>query len=121
MAFSRDLLLLGAWSNVLQTIIGEQQIPVRLHFLGCGNSDDLQSSYFARDDRVYKAFVEKVARRKSEIESKCSRRLRWQLTILRDFLDGRTLTFRVSLLLVVTFHFLDAPTEEDRITYGAPG
>jgi hypothetical protein len=71
-------------------------------------ADHLQSSYFARDDRVYKAFVENVDRRKSEIESKCSRRLRWQLTILKDFLDGRTLTFRVSfyLFFVVTSDFL---------------
>src|SRR5258707_5386989 len=71
-----------------------------------GNAYDLQSSYFARDDRIYKAFVEKVERRKSEIESRCSRRLRWQLTVLRDFLDGRTLTFRVSLLysFVLIFH-----------------
>jgi len=97
---SSDLLLLGAWSNVLQTIVDRQQIPVGLYFSGWGHADDLQSSYFARDDRIYKAFVEKVERRKSEIERRCSRRLRWQLTILRDFLDGRTLTFRVSHLYV---------------------
>lgn len=63
-----------------------------------GIADRFQSSYFARDDRVYKVFVEKIDRRKSEIESKCSRRLRWELHILKDFLDGRTLTFRVSVL-----------------------
>jgi len=80
-----DLLLLGAWSNVLQFIVDEEQVP---------------TSYFARDDRVYKAFVEKVERRKSEIERKCSRRLRWQLNILKDSLDGRTLTFRRKIELL---------------------
>src|SRR5258708_3683459 len=89
-----------------------------------GTADDLQSSYFARDDRVYKAFVENVECRKSEIENKCSRRLRWQLTVLKDFLDGRTLTFRVSfyLFFVVNIRFsYPLITEEDRITYAAPG
>jgi len=82
---SSDLLLLGAWSNVLQTIEDETQIPFW---------------YFARDDRVYKAFAEKIERRKSEIERKCSRRLCRQLTILKDVLEVRTTTFHRKIELI---------------------
>ncbi|KAF9534831.1 hypothetical protein CPB83DRAFT_843014 [Crepidotus variabilis] len=73
-----DLLVLGAWSNVLQVV----------------KVDLIPSSYFARDDRVYKNFVEKLDRSKPDIQRRCNRRLRWQLSILKEGLEGRTETFR---------------------------
>ncbi|KDR83835.1 hypothetical protein GALMADRAFT_262202 [Galerina marginata CBS 339.88] len=73
-----DLLMMGAWTNVKQTVKG----------------DALPSYYFARDDRVYKAFTERLDRHKSEIQRTCSRRLRWQLQVLREVLEGRSVTFR---------------------------
>jgi len=47
--------------------------------------------------------VERFDRRKSEIQHQCNRRLRWQLTALRDCLEGRSTTFRVRILLVSSF------------------
>ncbi|PPQ64707.1 hypothetical protein CVT24_008334 [Panaeolus cyanescens] len=41
-----DLLLMGAWTNVLQSV----------------NADPLPSYYFARDDRVYRAFIDRLER-----------------------------------------------------------
>ncbi|KAF9469116.1 hypothetical protein BDZ94DRAFT_1245395 [Collybia nuda] len=81
-----DLLMLGAWSNALETIQGEI-IP---------------SYYFARDDRVYKAFVDRLDRHKLTIQTSLTRRLKWQLRILRTVLAGRTTTYRrkVELLAV---------------------
>jgi len=72
-----DLLMLGAWSNALASIQGEM-IP---------------SYYFARDDRVYQAFVDKLDKHKVAIQS-LSRRLKWQLRVLRTVLEGRTTTYR---------------------------
>ncbi|KAF9006464.1 hypothetical protein BDQ17DRAFT_1464132 [Cyathus striatus] len=81
-----DLLLMSAWSIVLQTVSGEL-IP---------------TYYFARDDRVYKAFADRLHLHRSEVEKTCNRRLKWQLRILEAGLQGRTITFRrkVELLAV---------------------
>ncbi|KAH9482922.1 hypothetical protein JR316_0005022 [Psilocybe cubensis] len=73
-----DLLMMAAWSNVQQSIIGES----------------MPSYYFARDDRVYKAFIERLHRHKSEIQRSCSRRLKWQIQVLKEVLEGRTVTYR---------------------------
>lgn len=81
-----DLLMMGAWSVVLQSIAG----------------DKIPSYYFARDDRVYKAFVDRIDRHKTQIQSSCSRRLKWQLRVLRDTLEGRTITFRRKVELLVS-------------------
>ncbi|KAF8974228.1 hypothetical protein BDZ97DRAFT_1647347 [Flammula alnicola] len=81
-----DLLMMGAWANVLHSVKGEP-LPVNLFSL-------MKSYYFARDDRVYKAFIERLDRHKDEIKRSCNRRLRWQLNVLREGLEGRSLTFR---------------------------
>ncbi|KAF9569020.1 hypothetical protein CPC08DRAFT_702140 [Agrocybe pediades] len=73
-----DLLMMGAWANVQESI----------------KAETLPSYYFARDDRVYKAFIERLDRHKAEIQRTCSRRLRWQLEVLREVLEGRSVTFR---------------------------
>ncbi|PPQ92387.1 hypothetical protein CVT25_008737 [Psilocybe cyanescens] len=73
-----DLLMMAAWSNVQQNLRGEV----------------MPSYYFARDDRVYKAFTERLHRHKTEIQRSCSRRLRWQLQVLKEVLEGRSVTYR---------------------------
>ncbi|KAJ3559825.1 hypothetical protein NM688_g89 [Phlebia brevispora] len=73
-----DLLLMAAWSSVLDTIEGE---PIPTY-------------YFARDDRVYKAFVDRLDLHKRAIERTCTRRLRWQLRVLRAVMEGRTTSYR---------------------------
>ena len=60
------------------------------------NHQGRQTYYFARDDRVYKAFTERLDQNKREIDRKCNRRLRWQMRVLRAVMDGRTITYRVS-------------------------
>ncbi|KAI0771473.1 hypothetical protein BD413DRAFT_475639 [Trametes elegans] len=73
-----DLLMMAAWSLVLQVVQGEP----------------LPAYYFARDDRVYRAFVERLDRHKDAIQLKVGRRLRWQLRVLRTQLEGRNRTYR---------------------------
>jgi hypothetical protein len=72
-----DLLILGTWSQVLE-FVQTKQIP---------------SYYFARDDRVYKAFVERVEEHKHEIQQSASKRLKWQIRLLRVILEGRNTTY----------------------------
>ncbi|KAG6918932.1 hypothetical protein DXG01_010587 [Tephrocybe rancida] len=79
-----DLLMLAAWSNVLATIQGEM-IPFY---------------YFARDTRVYKAFVDRLDLHKVDIQNSLSRRLKWQLRVLRTVLEGRTTTYRRKIELL---------------------
>ncbi|KIY46657.1 hypothetical protein FISHEDRAFT_66406 [Fistulina hepatica ATCC 64428] len=69
-----DLLMMAAWSNALDQI---EDAPIPPY-------------YFARDDRVYKAFVEKLDKFKVEIQKKLNKRLRWQMRVLRAVMDGRT-------------------------------
>lgn len=96
---------MGAWSCVLDVIEGEA-IPVRILFrrsmvlqrsllmlLFC-----IQTYYFARDDRVFKAFQDRVHDKRVDIARHASKRLRWQLRVLERVLDGRTTTYRVSLV-----------------------
>ncbi|KAF7301345.1 hypothetical protein MIND_00699700 [Mycena indigotica] len=73
-----DLLMLGAWS-IASEILGVDQIP---------------TYYFARDDRVYKAFVERLDLHKAAIQAKLSKRWKWQSRVLRTVLEGRTTTYR---------------------------
>ena len=56
-----------------------------------------QTYYFARDDRVYRAFVDRLDKHKTEIHEKLSRRLKWQFRVLRKVLDGRTTAYHVSI------------------------
>jgi hypothetical protein len=64
--------------------------------LNCLGSQVIESYFFARDDRVYRAFVGALDKYKNEIQKYVNRRLRWQLNTLRTTLDGRTITYRVS-------------------------
>ncbi|KAJ8698235.1 hypothetical protein PTI98_004968 [Pleurotus ostreatus] len=72
-----DLLVLGAWAWATETI-DAQLIP---------------TYYFARDDRVFKALCDRLRQHESELP-KLSRRLRWQLRVLKVALEGKTTTFR---------------------------
>ena len=58
----------------------------------------IQSYYFARDDRVYKAFVDRLDQHRSAIQQSCSKRLRWQLGILKNRFEGRNISYRVCQL-----------------------
>ncbi|KAF9075928.1 hypothetical protein BDP27DRAFT_1314741 [Rhodocollybia butyracea] len=73
-----DLLMMAAWTLALESIQGEA-IPI---------------SYFARDDRVYKAFVERMEKNEKVIRQSLSRRLKWQMRVLKTALEGRTVTYR---------------------------
>ncbi|KAF8897453.1 hypothetical protein BD779DRAFT_1490939 [Infundibulicybe gibba] len=73
-----DLIMMAAWKLALEVINGEGIPPY----------------YFARDDRVYKAFVHKLDIHKEALNSRASRRLKWQLRTLRTTLEGRLTTYR---------------------------
>ncbi|RPD61962.1 hypothetical protein L226DRAFT_535339 [Lentinus tigrinus ALCF2SS1-7] len=73
-----DLVMMAAWSCALSTIKGD---PIPMY-------------YFARDDRVYKAFVERLHRHRDAIQTKLGRRLRWQLNAMRTHLEGRSRNYR---------------------------
>ncbi|KAF8812360.1 hypothetical protein BYT27DRAFT_7182802 [Phlegmacium glaucopus] len=79
-----DLLMMGAWAIALQSFKG----------------DPLPSYYFARDDRVYKAFVDRIDRYNAEIKHSCGRQLKRQFQVLKNGLGGRSLTFRRKIELV---------------------
>jgi len=79
-----DLLMLGAWSSAMG-LIHSQPIP---------------TYYFARDDRVYKAFVERLELHKGAIQLKLNRRLRWQLRVIAKVLEGRYTTYRSKVELL---------------------
>jgi hypothetical protein len=81
-----DLLMMGAWAIALQSFKG----------------DPLPSYYFARDDRVYKNFVDKIDQYGTEIKHSCTRQLKWQLEVLKNGLGGRSLTFRRKIELVAS-------------------
>ena len=93
---------MGAWAIALQSFKGEP-LPVCVLKMYSSN-DDLnflflyQSYYFARDDRVYKNFIDRIDRHRAEIKHSCTRQLQWQLQVLKNGLEGRSLTFRVSIL-----------------------
>ncbi|KAI0921899.1 hypothetical protein AcW1_004246 [Taiwanofungus camphoratus] len=69
-----DLLMMAAWWCALESIMG----------------DPVPTYYFARDDRVYRAFVERLNQHKSDIERLLGRRLRWQIRVLRKVMEGRS-------------------------------
>ncbi|RXW25277.1 hypothetical protein EST38_g545 [Candolleomyces aberdarensis] len=79
-----DLLVMGAWASVLQSI----------------SADHIPSYYFARDDRVYKAFTTQLQQHQNEIDNKCPRQLRYQLAILKLGFEGRKITFRKKIELI---------------------
>jgi len=79
-----DLLVMGAWSCVLD-VVSAEPIP---------------TYYFARDDRVFKAFQDRVYKYKSEINRTVSKRLKWQIRVLETVLEGRSTTFRNKIELL---------------------
>ncbi|CAK5275682.1 unnamed protein product [Mycena citricolor] len=79
-----DLLLMGAWSMAAESLQVEQ-IP---------------TYYFARDDRVYKAFVERLDEHKTALQTKLSKRLKWQFRVLRAGLEGHSTTYRNKIELL---------------------
>ena len=88
---------MGAWSCVLETTQGDpipvKSDPAAIH--DYADAFDFQSYYFARDDRVYKAFQERVRANKDSIARTCTKRLKWQMRVLDRVMDGRTITYRV--------------------------
>jgi len=68
-----DLLMMAAWSLALKSFPGEP-IP---------------SYYFARDDRVYRVFTERLDQHRDEINRRLSKQLKSQLTTLRTIMQGR--------------------------------
>lgn len=94
-----DLLLLSAWSMALESIDG-QPIPVG-SVVACSSDlrpEHLQFYYFARDDRVFRAFADRTEMHRSAIHRNLSRRLKWQLRLLGQVLEGRNTTYRVGAL-----------------------
>ncbi|TFY77297.1 hypothetical protein EWM64_g6717 [Hericium alpestre] len=73
-----DLLMMAAWSAARESVAGEPIPPW----------------YFARDDRVYKTFVERTDTHRVAIHQSVTKRLRWQIRVLRTVLEGRTTTWR---------------------------
>ena len=89
--------MMGAWANVMESINAEP-IPVGLPSCPLRHANVktlIQSYYFARDDRVYKAFVGRLDQHQTAIQQSCSKRLRWQLGILKNRFDGRNISYRV--------------------------
>ncbi|OJA16993.1 hypothetical protein AZE42_00578 [Rhizopogon vesiculosus] len=80
-----DLILLGAWAMALESIEGEQ-IPFY---------------YFARDDRVFKAFMDRVNANQAAIRRALSRRLKWQFRVLQNVLEGRSTTHRRKVEILI--------------------
>ncbi|KAJ4466506.1 hypothetical protein J3R30DRAFT_2268970 [Lentinula aciculospora] len=92
-----DLLLLAAWMLALETIQGDPipvLVPGLFVVLNLELLSHLKISYFARDDRIYKAFVERVEKNEKLIRRSLSRRLKWQFRVLKTVLEGRTTTYR---------------------------
>lgn len=62
-----------------------------------------QSYYFARDLRVYGAFQDRLETHKNEIKRLINKRLKWQLRVLSAVIEGRSITFRVCLVLMTAY------------------
>ncbi|KAJ7179239.1 hypothetical protein C8R46DRAFT_1159886 [Mycena filopes] len=67
-----DLLMMGAWTMAAETL----------------EVDRIPTYYFARDDRVYKAFAERLDAHKTAIQFKLTKRLKWQLRNKVELLAG---------------------------------
>ncbi|KAJ8523554.1 hypothetical protein ONZ45_g64 [Pleurotus djamor] len=79
-----DLLMLAAWSWVAETL----------------DVEPIPTYYFARDDRVYKAYEAGFDKHHNSFE-KLNRRLRWQLRVLKVALEGRSTTYRRKVELLM--------------------
>ncbi|EJD01341.1 uncharacterized protein FOMMEDRAFT_21744 [Fomitiporia mediterranea MF3/22] len=78
-----DLLVLAAWSCMLDSIQGE---PIPTY-------------YFARDTRVFNAFQERLNECRGSL-ARINRRLKWQIRVLEKVLEGRHDTFRKKIELL---------------------
>ncbi|KAI0321814.1 hypothetical protein OF83DRAFT_158973 [Amylostereum chailletii] len=74
-----DLLMMAAWSMVLDIL----------------NAEPIPSWYFARDDRVFKSFAERVDKHQGTLAARGTKRLKWQVRVLRHVLEGRNTSWRV--------------------------
>jgi len=81
-----DLLMFAAW-NAASCSVGGEPIPTYC---------------FARDDRVYFQFVQRCQKHRSAINRKCTKRLKWQLSVLEEGLSGRNVMFRSKIDLLRT-------------------
>lgn len=82
-----DLLLMAAWSLALQI---------------CPDSEPVPTYYFARDDRVYRAFADRLHEHHLVISRNGSKRLRWQLRVLSKTGEkSSTVTFRRKVEILV--------------------
>lgn len=70
-----DLVMMATWHCALDFLPDAESIP---------------TWYFARDDRVYKAFLQMLDKYESIINLKGGRRLRWQIRVLRAVMHGRS-------------------------------
>ncbi|KAJ7164432.1 hypothetical protein C8R46DRAFT_953113 [Mycena filopes] len=86
-----DLLMMAAWECVCQAAPDDMDTLT-----------PIPSHYFARDERVFNAFCEKLdTHREVVFEGKgVGRRLRAQLGVLRQCLDGRATTYRSKIIAV---------------------
>jgi len=73
-----DLVILAAWTSVLNYI----------------DAGSIPTYYFARDDRTYKAFLERLQENRTAISRSLTKRLKWQLRVLETVVEGRTTTYR---------------------------
>jgi len=73
-----DLIMLAAWSCVMDLFA----------------ADSIPSYYFARDDRVYKAFADRLVKFRGTINKLAGKKLKWQLRVIETLLDGRATTYR---------------------------
>lgn len=90
----------------LETIEGEQ-IPVSIPATSLlRNIHNIQFYYFARDDRVFRAFVDRIDTHRNAIHRDLTRRLKWQLRVLRQVLEGRHTSYSVCVKSFVFAHIL---------------
>lgn len=91
-----DLLMMAAWSIVSDSVEGCEVVPVSLSssFLPSLLLTLRQAYYFARDDRVYNAFVERTHAHRVAIAKLPNKRLKWQLRVLEKVGEGRRITYK---------------------------
>ncbi|KAG8696076.1 hypothetical protein FRC08_007381 [Ceratobasidium sp. 394] len=69
-----DLLMLGAWAQVMHRIPSAQPLP--LH-------------YFARDDRIYRDFIDKRRLLRDACRTQLTKKLQWQMKVLKKTIGIR--------------------------------
>ena len=91
--------MMAAWS-LTQEAVSDGPIPVRIIVVSCDtlikSSIHMKKTwYFARDDRVCKAFCSLLDQHQGNARQKLTKRLRWQIRVLRAVLEGRQMSWRV--------------------------